>query len=161
MHRSLGTGRDWLTIAAMAFLAANLLHGADHVRQHLAGVDTAVAIGGAMLTAAAVAVLIVALQHHPRAPVLAAVVGLAAAILVAASHIAPHWSVLSDSYVDDIHPDAFAWAVMVLEVAAGCVLGVAGLLAVRARARGASNGGTLTGGVAGAASRRKSTVQEV
>src|SRR3954453_16495797 len=131
MHRSLGTGRDWLTIAAMAFLAANLLHGADHVRQHLAGVDTAVAIGGAMLTAAAVAVLIVALQHHPRAPVLAAVVGFAAAILVAASHIAPHWSVLSDSYVDDIHPDVLSWAVVSLEIAAALALGVVGLQRMR------------------------------
>lgn len=149
MHRSLRNGRDWLAIAAMAFLAANLLHGADHMRQHLAGVDTAVAVGGAMLTAAAVAVLISALQHHPRAPLLAAVVGFAAAILVSGSHIAPHWSVLSDSYVDDIHPDALAWAVMLLEVAAGCVLGVAGVLALRARARGASDGGALTDGVAG------------
>src|SRR3954471_9802007 len=103
---------DWLAIAAIAYLAANLLHGADHIRQELAGVNVAIATGGAMLTAAGGAVVIVALRHDPRTPLVATVVGFAAAILVAASHIAPHWGVLSDSYVDDVHPDALSWLVV-------------------------------------------------
>ena len=36
-----------LAVAAVVFLAANLLHGADHIRQDLAGVDIEVFIGGA------------------------------------------------------------------------------------------------------------------
>jgi hypothetical protein len=124
---------DSLAIAATAFLAANLLHGADHLRQHLAGVDTAVLVGGNLVTAAAVMVVVLALRHHPRAPLFATVVGLSAAVGVAASHMAPHWSGLSDSYVDDIHPDALSWAVMLTEVAAGCVLGAVGVRGLRAR----------------------------
>jgi hypothetical protein len=159
MPQPLRIRRDWLAIAASAFLAANLLHGGDHIRQHLAGVDAEVFVGGGMLTAAAVVAAIVALRRHPRAPLLATCVGFAAAILVAASHIAPHWSALSDSYIDDIHPDALAWAVMGLEVAAGFLLGVAGVHGLRARARGADDGWALTDGLERAALRRKSTFQ--
>jgi hypothetical protein len=126
--------RDWLTVAAAAFLAANLLHGADHVKQGIAGVNMEVRVGGAMLTAAAVVGFVVVLRRHPRAPLLATYIGFAAAVLVTAGHIAPHWSVLSDSYIDDVTPDALSWAVMLLEVVAGFLLGVAGVHAMRARA---------------------------
>jgi hypothetical protein len=160
MHRPLRIGRDWLAIAATAFLAANLLHGADHIRQHLAGVDWEVFVIGSMLTAAAVVVHRVTLRRSPRAPLIATVVGFAAAVLVAAGHIAPHWSALSDSYINDIHPDALAWTVMLLEVAAGFLLGVAGVLGLRARARGADDGRALTDGLERVAARR-STLQEV
>jgi hypothetical protein len=161
VHQPLRLGRDWLAIAATAFLAANLLHGADHIRQHLAGVDTEVFVGGGMLTAAAVAVRIVALRRSPRAPLIATVVGFGAAVLVAASHIAPHWSALSDSYIDDIHADALAWAVMLLEVAAGFLLGVAGVHGLRARARRADDDRALADGLERAAASRTSTLQEV
>ena len=160
MDHPLRTGRDWLAIAAMAFLAANLLHGADHMRQHLAGLNTAVQIGGGTLTAAAVAAFIVTRRRDPRAPLLAAVVGFSAAVLVAASHIAPHWSVLSASYTDDIHPDALSWAVMLVEVVAGFFLGVVAVHVLRARAR-ADDGRALTDGLERAAPSRTSTLQEV
>src|SRR5438477_8997496 len=127
MHRPLRIGRDWLALAATAFLAANLQHGADHIRQGLAGVDTEVFVGGAMLTAAAVAAAIAARRRSPRALLIATVGGFAAAVLVAASHIAPHWSALSDSDIDQIHPDALAWAVTLLEIAAGFLLGGVGV----------------------------------
>jgi hypothetical protein len=137
MHQPRRIGRDWLAIAAAAFLAANLLHGADHIRQHLAGVGTEVAVAGGLLTAAAVAVVVLALRRHPRAPLLATIVGFEAAVGVAASHVAPHWGALSDSYIDDIHPDALSWAVMLLEIGAGCLLGLVGVL-YGLRARGGS-----------------------
>jgi drug/metabolite transporter (DMT)-like permease len=156
MHH-LRIGRDWLATAAMALLGANLLHGADHVRQHLDSVNTVVRVGGGMLAAAAVAVVIVVLRRHPRAPLLATLVGFAAAILVSASHVAPHWSVLSDSYIDDVHPDVLSWAVMLLEVAAGFLLGVVGAHTLRAQARGADDGRALTEGLERATSRRGST----
>jgi hypothetical protein len=159
MDRPLRIGRDRLALAAMAFLAANLLHVADHERQHLAGLNAVVFVGGAVMTAAAVATVVVALRRHPRAPLLATVVGFAAAVLVSASHIAPHWSVLSDSYIDDIHPDALSWAVMLLEVAAGFLLGVVGMHTLRARARGADDG--ETSGRDQAAVRRTTKLQEV
>ena len=161
MDQPLRIGRDWLTIAATAFLAANLLHGADHVRQHFAGLNTVVRLGGGMLTAAAVTVLIVVVRRSTRAPLLATVVGFAAAVLVAQSHVAPHWSVFSDSYVDDIHPDALSWAMVVLEIAAAFILGVVGTHELRARGRGADDGGALSDGLGRATRRRTSTLQEV
>lgn len=124
---------DWLAVAALAYLAANLLHGADHIRQELAGVNVPIAVGGAMLTAAGVAAVIIALRRDPRTPLVATVVGFSAAILVAASHIAPHWSVLSDSYLDDVDPDALSWAVVLLEIAAAFFLGAVGLYRTASR----------------------------
>src|SRR4051794_33380731 len=129
---------DWLVIAAIAYLAANLLHGADHIRQELAGVNVAIAAGGAVLTAAGVAAVVIALRHDPRMPLVATVVGFSAAILVAASHIAPHWSVLSDSYVDDISPDAVSWVVVLLEIGAAAFLGAVGLYRTASPPRHAS-----------------------
>lgn len=126
--------RDWLAIAAAAYLAANLLHGADHLRQGVAGVGVPVKVGGALLTAGAIATF--ARRRDPRAPLLAMAVGFTSAMLVAAAHLAPHWSALSDSYIDDVHPDALAWAVVLVELATAFLLGVAGLYAERARARG-------------------------
>jgi hypothetical protein len=144
MHRPTRTPRDWLAVSATVLLVANLLHGADHLRQHLAGVDVAVFVGGSMLTAAAVVVF--RLRHHSDAPLLATAVGFTAAVLVAASHIAPHWSTLSDSYISDIHADVLSWAIMLLEVAAGFLLGVVGMQELRAGARGARDRAPLPGG---------------
>ena len=140
MRTTLRMGRDWLGIAAVVYLAANLLHSADHVRQDFAGLNAAIFVGGGALTAAAVVVLIIVLRHDTRAAVVATGVGFTAAVLVAASHIAPHWSVLSDSYVDDVHPDALSWAVVLLEIAAAGFLGVVGLHRLREEARGATAG---------------------
>jgi zinc transporter ZupT len=137
MHRPTRTQRDWLAISATAFLAANLLHGADHLRQHLAGVDIEVFTGGGAITVAAIVTVIAARRRHPQAAQLCTALGFTAGILVAASHLAPHWSSLSDSYVNDIHPDVLSWIVVSLEIAAGFMLGFVGLARLRAPARAA------------------------
>lgn len=117
---------DALTLTATGFLAANLVHGADHVRQHMAGLNMDVKIGGALITAAAVATLILVRRRHTRAPLIATIVGFVSAALVAQSHLAPHWSRFSDSYLDDIHPDVVSWIIACLEVVAALVLGLVG-----------------------------------
>jgi hypothetical protein len=126
-------GRDPLTIAAGAYLAANLIHGADHVRQHMAGLDTAVKVGGAMLTIGAIYAF--RRRHDRSAPVIAALIGLTSAALVIQSHLLPHWSTFSDSYIDDIHPDPMSWVVVMFEIATGLLLGAVGLAEMRARRR--------------------------
>jgi len=50
----------------------------------------------------------------------------AATLFVAAAHLAPHWSALSDPY-PDLGLDALSWAVMLAEVAAALVLALAGV----------------------------------
>lgn len=118
--------RQALPIAALVFLAANLLHTADHVRQHFEGLNAVVMIGGGLVTAQAVAVVVLARERHRLAPVVAAAVGFTSAVLVAQSHLAPHWSVLSDSYIDDVHVDLLSWAIAIAEVVTALVLGAVG-----------------------------------
>jgi hypothetical protein len=119
-----------LVTAAWGYLAANLVHTADHLRQGLDGVTTEVLVGGTALTLLAVVVVVLAVRDHPRAPLLAAVAGLSGAAGIAASHIAPHWSALSDSY-PQIHADALSWVVMLIEIGAALWLGLSGLRALR------------------------------
>jgi hypothetical protein len=118
--------RDSLALAAVAFVVANLLHTADHFRQGLGGLTSAILVAGTTLTVLAIVVMVMALRGHPRAPAFCAVVGLSGAVGVAASHLAPHWSTLSDPY-PDLSVDALSWAVMLAEIAAALVLAVVAL----------------------------------
>jgi hypothetical protein len=127
--------RDTLSLAATAFVAANVLHSLDHLRQGTGDLATEVLAGGTVLSILAVLTLVLALRHHPRAPLWATVVGTWSALGVIASHIAPHWSALSDSYVE-IHADALSWVVMLAEVLAAAYLGFAGFRELRRPARG-------------------------
>jgi hypothetical protein len=111
--------------AAALFLAANVVHTLDHVRTGLDRLTAEVVSAGTLLTIAAVFALVLTLRRDARAPVVCTGVGVAAALGVAAAHLAPHWSALSDPY-PGLGPDALSWVVMLAEIAAGLVLAVAG-----------------------------------
>jgi hypothetical protein len=115
-----------LPAAGIAFVAANVAHTLDHLRQGTSGLSTEILAGGSVLSMLAVATLVFVWRRDRRAPLIAAVVGLSSAAGVAASHIAPHWSVFSDSY-PEIHADALSWVVMLAEVVAALALGLVGL----------------------------------
>ena len=121
---------DTLSLAAAAFVAANVLHTLDHLRQGTGDLATEVLAGGTVLSTLAVLTLVLALRHHPRAPLWAAVVGTWSALGVIASHVAPHWSAFSDSYFE-IHADALSWVVMLAEVLAAAYLGLVGFTELR------------------------------
>src|SRR4051812_13325356 len=112
-----------LVVAAAAFVAANVLHTLDHLRQGTGRLTPEVLWGGTVLSVGAVVTLLLVLRGSPRAPLAAAAIGLGSAFGVAASHIAPHWSAFSDPY-PDLGVDALSWAVMLGEVATALVLGV-------------------------------------
>ena len=122
--------RRWtaLEAASVGFVAANILHTLDHFRQGLDGLTWEILSAGTLLTLEAIVVLVLVLRRHEWAAPLAAVVGLSGAIGIAAAHIAPNWSALSDSY-PQIGADALSWIVMLVEVGAALVLGVAGVRA--------------------------------
>ena len=122
-----------LRTTAIAFLAANLLHTADHFRQGTGDLTTEILVAGSGLTIGAAIVLILALRDHPRAPLFATVIGFAGAIGIVAAHIAPHWSALSDSYVEG-GQDALSWVVVLIEISTAAALGFAGLRDLRAPA---------------------------
>jgi hypothetical protein len=126
---------DTLSLAATVFVAANVLHTLDHVRQGTGDLATEVLAGGTVLSLLAVLTLVLALRRHPRAALWAAVVGTWSALGVIASHIAPHWSAFSDSYFE-IDADALSWAVMLAEVLAAAYLGLVGFRELRRQAAG-------------------------
>ena len=126
---------DTLSLAATAFVAANVLHTLDHLRQGTGDLATEVLAGGTVLSILAVVTLVLALGRHPRAALWAAVVGTWSALGVLASHVAHHWSAFSDSYFE-IHADALSWVVMLAEVAAAAYLGLVGFRSLRRPAGG-------------------------
>jgi hypothetical protein len=128
---------DPLAVAAVGFVAANVLHTLDHFRQGLDGLSATIFAGGTTLTVLAIVVMVMALRHHPRTAPLAAVVGFSGAVGIASSHLAPHWSSLSDSY-PEIHADALSWVVVLLEIGAALMLGIVALRELRQSAAHAS-----------------------
>ena len=116
-----------LVTANVVFVAVNLLHTADHQRQGTDGLATEILVGGSALTIAAIASLALAWRRSKNAPLFAVVLGLSGAAGIAASHIAPHWSALSDSY-PEIGADALSWAVMLVEIGGALLLAYAGAL---------------------------------
>jgi len=125
--------RDALTVAAAAFVAANLIHTADHFRQGTGDLTWEILAGGSTLSVLAVVVLGLALARHPRAALFAAVVGISGAVGISAAHIPPHWSALSDSYTEG-GQDALSWIVYLIEISTAAVLGFGGLRALRSPA---------------------------
>jgi hypothetical protein len=120
-------GRNPLAVAAVTFVAANILHTLDHFRQGVSGLSSEILVGGTALSVLAIVVMVMALREHPRAPAFAAVVGLSGAVGIASSHLLPHWSALSDSY-PQIHADALSWVIVLIEI--GAALGLA-VVAIR------------------------------
>jgi hypothetical protein len=123
-----------LAAAAGLFVAANLLHTADHLRRGwgrpLLGETPEVLAGGVLISVAALVTLWLAVRRSPRAPLVAAVVGFASAVGIAAAHLAPPWGVLSDSFVV-VHPAITSWGAVLVEIAAAALLGAVGLAGLR------------------------------
>jgi hypothetical protein len=116
--------------AAVLFAVASAIHNADHVRRGGASVtNELLGAGQAALVVSTVVIVLVLTRHH-LAPLLAAVAGFSLAIAYAAAHWLPHWSALSDSFVDQ-HVSAFTRFASLLEIVAGAGLGLAGVYALR------------------------------
>lgn len=131
-----GTGRTGgrlgaVPLAHLALLGTMLLHGLDHVRQGLAALPLQVRVGGAALAFAATAVLPFTLRGRPRAPRLAAFLGMLVAAAVINGHLTP-WGAYS---YPEVGVDVLSWVAMLSEVAAAVVL--AGVAFTQLRRHGA------------------------
>jgi hypothetical protein len=118
--------------AALFFLFGFAVHNADHARRSLDVVTEQVIWAGtavSMLTAVAVTLVV---TRHRLGPLVAAGAGFYIAIGVSASHLLPQWSALSDPLPGG-EVDAFTWIAVLLEVIGALAMGIAGLLALRAR----------------------------
>ena len=126
-----------LRTAALAFVAANIVHSFDHLRQGTGRLSAEIVWAGSALSIAAIVVAVLVLRSDGRAGAVAAGVGLSGALGIAASHLAPHWSALSDPYAD-VGADALSWIVMLAEVGAALWLAGAGISESRGGTRRAA-----------------------
>ena len=88
-----------LRYAAVVFLVALLLHGADHLRR---GFDVVSRHGvrwpATSSSSSAVVAVVLVFRRHRLAPLAAIAIGFPSAIGFAAAHLLPHWSSFSDSF---------------------------------------------------------------
>ena len=123
-----------LRSTGVVFLAALLVHGADHLHRGVDVVTTQVLAGGTVQFAAALVAFALVLRRHPAAPAAATVVGFSSALLFVTAHLLPHWSAFSDAYVGSpVAPGvtAFSWFTATFEIAADVAFGWAGAVALR------------------------------
>src|SRR5262245_12076126 len=105
-----------LRYTALFFAGAVVFHAVDHVRRGLGALTPEVYWGGMALTLTTVVAVVLALSRYRYAATVALVVGLATAILVAAAHLLPPWSALSDAFPGS-GVDALSWAAVLAEIA--------------------------------------------
>jgi hypothetical protein len=127
-------GHRLLVVTSAALLVSVALHGIDHALQDrgIGALSTEVLIGGTVNATAAVGAFWLALQDYPRAPQALAFIGTYIAFGVTAAHFMPHWSALSDPYVD-LDLQLISWAAAASEVIAAAALGAAGFAVLRRR----------------------------
>jgi hypothetical protein len=123
----------WLRWAAVAYAVAWAIHTGDHVRRGLDVVTTEVTVLG---TVAAVAQLVAiggVLLRRAWGPLAAVLVGFPDAVGIAAVHLLPHWSVLSDAFpgAHGTGVTAFSWVAAISEVIGALAFGAAGAAALR------------------------------
>jgi hypothetical protein len=115
--------------AAVLYVLAVLVHGADHVRRGIDAVTTEVRSSGLVQLVLALVVLFLVLRGHRWAAAAATSLGFTSALLFVAVHFVPYWGSFSDSFTGSrVGPDvtALSWVAAIVEVAAGLALGWAG-----------------------------------
>jgi hypothetical protein len=136
---SLDRALRWATALYALGLAA---HFADHLRRGTGVITGEVFWAGIVSTTLGVATIALVVAGHRLAPLAAALVGIPAAVGVAAVHLLPHWSALSDAFPGGSATGvtAMSWTVVMLEILGAAAMGVVGLRIVAAhgvrRARG-------------------------
>ena len=126
---------DWvLRYAAVLFAVGFAFHTADHFRRGTDSITTELLWAGNTTSIISIVVIVMVLTGNRWAPQVAAIAGFALAGAFAASHLLPHWSELSDSFVDN-GASAASWAAALMEIVGALVLGAAGVYETRRRAR--------------------------
>jgi len=123
----------WLKYSALFYSLGLALHTADHLRRGLDVLTPQVIWAGNLSTAVGLTVAILVILGHRAGPLLAAVTGLPVALGVAAVHLLPKWSALSDAFVGahNTGVTAASWSVVLIEIAGALAMGVVGYGIVR------------------------------
>ena len=90
---------------------------------------------GNLSTAIGITVVTLVFLGNRHAPLLAAVTGLPIALGVAAVHLLPRWSALSDTFegARNTGVSALSWTVVLVEIVGALAMGVVGFRIVRER----------------------------
>jgi hypothetical protein len=123
----------WLRYSALFYALGLALHTADHLRRGLDVVTPQVLWAGNVSTAVGITVAVLVILGHRNGPILAAVTGVPVAVGVAAVHLLPKWSALSDAFVGahNTGVTAWSWTVVLMEIVGALAMGVAGYVIVR------------------------------
>jgi hypothetical protein len=121
-----------LRLAAWLYLVGLIAHTADHIRRGTSVVTTEVLALGVLSTIAGIVTVALIFTRNHRAPLVAAVFGFQVAIGVAVVHLLPKWSAFSDAFLGSRGTgiSAMSWTVVLIEIAGGLALGIAGASAV-------------------------------
>lgn len=114
-----------LRCASVLFALGLALHVGDHLRRGLDLLTSEVFWAGNLSTVLAAAAIIVTLAGYHRSATIAIVIGFSQAIGVAAVHLLPRWSVLSDS-LPAADADALTWLAVSAEIVGALAFGAAG-----------------------------------
>jgi hypothetical protein len=125
----------WLKYAALLYALGLALHTADHVRRGLDVISTEVQVAGYLSTAVGIVTVALILAGNRHGPLLAAITGIPIAIGVAAVHLLPHWSVLSDAFLGAHNTcvTGESWTVVTIEIVGALAMGLIGISLVRRR----------------------------
>jgi len=132
----------WLKYCALFYALGLALHTADHLRRGLGVLTPQVIWAGNVSTAIGITVAILVILGHRFGPMLAAVTGVPVALGVAAVHLLPKWSALTDAFVGahDTGVTAMSWSVVVIEIVGALAMGVVGYAIVRERRTAVTSG---------------------
>jgi hypothetical protein len=122
-----------LKYCALFYALGLALHTADHLRRGLDVVTPQVLWAGNVSTLIGITTVVAVILGHRYGPMLAAVTGLPVGLGVAAVHLLPKWSALSDTF-QGAHNNgvtALSWTVVLMEIAGALAMGVVGFLIVR------------------------------
>ncbi len=120
-----------LRAGAFVFIAAWLVHTADHARRGLDDTTETVVWAGTFVGLLAAVSITLILVRHPTAPAIAAVVFPSIAFGVIASHLVPEWSALSDPLLVESATDRWSILAASGEIIAAVMLGVAAVRVMR------------------------------
>lgn len=123
-----------LTAAALLYAFGFIIHTGDHLRRGLSVETTPVLVLGSVTGVLQVAAIAAVLARHRLAPLFAVAIGFPDAIGIAAVHLLPHWSSLSDAFpgAHGTGVTTLSWVAASVEIVGALVFGAAGLVALRA-----------------------------
>src|SRR5271154_2094549 len=120
------------TLAMIAFVAALLVHGIDHLRRGMTASPPSIMVGGMIQGLFVAVALVLVLRQHRWAYEAAIAVGFGSALLFTYAHVLPTFLPgYQDSFTSGprINVTWFSWLTAAAEIGSGLVLGYAGLRA--------------------------------